>query len=163
MPFTESQKQACNRWKKRNPEKVKAYGKRHRENNKPSRNAYARTYNAKTGYARKWAAAERKNAPLRYLIKKARHRAKEAGVPFNITTTDLTMPLACPLLGIWLQSNHGGKRTTAYSPTIDRIVPNLGYVPGNVRVISHQANVMKNNATPEQLRLFALNILKELA
>ena len=33
------------------------------------------------------------------------------------------------------------------SPTIDRIVPELGYVKGNVVVVSAKANRIKNDAT----------------
>jgi UDP-N-acetylenolpyruvoylglucosamine reductase len=41
------------------------------------------------------------------------------------------------------------------SPSIDKIVPEKGYIDGNVQVISLKANVMKNNATPDDLRRFA--------
>ena len=42
-----------------------------------------------------------------------------------------------------------------YSPSLDRIDPNKGYVKGNVQVISRLANIMKSNASPEELRAFA--------
>lgn len=35
-------------------------------------------------------------------------------------------------------------------PTIDRIIPALGYVPGNIVVISHRANRMKSDGTAEE-------------
>ena len=41
------------------------------------------------------------------------------------------------------------------SPTLDRIVPSLGYVPGNVVVISHKANSIKSNATAAEIRAVA--------
>ena len=37
------------------------------------------------------------------------------------------------------------------SPTLDRIVPELGYVPGNVAVISWKANRLKGNNTDPEL------------
>lgn len=37
------------------------------------------------------------------------------------------------------------------SPTLDRIVPEKGYVKGNVAVISHKANRIKNNGSLEEL------------
>jgi hypothetical protein len=37
------------------------------------------------------------------------------------------------------------------SPSLDRINNNLGYVPGNVIVVSDRANRIKNNATIEEL------------
>ncbi len=37
------------------------------------------------------------------------------------------------------------------SPSLDRIIPEKGYVKGNVIVVSNKANVIKNNATPEEI------------
>lgn len=47
-------------------------------------------------------------------------------------------------------------------PSIDKIIPNLGYVPGNVKVISFMANHMKSHATKEQLLSFSKNIVEYL-
>lgn len=38
------------------------------------------------------------------------------------------------------------------SPSLDRIKPELGYVKGNIRVISFKANSIKNDASIEELR-----------
>ena len=38
-----------------------------------------------------------------------------------------------------------------YSPSIDRIIPELGYVKGNVQIICMLANRIKSNATPDQV------------
>jgi hypothetical protein len=48
------------------------------------------------------------------------------------------------------------------SPALDRIVPHLGYVPGNVVVVSHRANFIKNNATVDELELIARNLKRIL-
>lgn len=42
------------------------------------------------------------------------------------------------------------------SPTLDRIHPDIGYVPGNVMVISAKANRMKNNASLEELKALVI-------
>ena len=41
------------------------------------------------------------------------------------------------------------------SPTIDRICNRLGYVPGNLIVVSHLANRVKNSASLDELRMVA--------
>lgn len=43
----------------------------------------------------------------------------------------------------------------AASPSIDRIVPELGYVPGNIAIISWRANDLKKDATADEMRRIA--------
>jgi hypothetical protein len=80
--------------------------------------------------------------------------AKRVGIPFSITATDLLpVPKRCPVLRIPLR--YGTRRDRCNTPSIDRIVPKRGYVPGNVMIISYRANRIKNNATPRELQLVA--------
>ena len=44
---------------------------------------------------------------------------------------------------------------SACSPSLDRIVPDRGYVPGNVRVVSDRANRLKGDRNLEELRRLA--------
>lgn len=55
-------------------------------------------------------------------------------------------------------TNEGGRNID--TPSLDRINPNLGYVPGNIRIISNLANMMKSSANLEQLKKFYKNIWK---
>lgn len=91
--------------------------------------------------------------PWYYLVANARMRAKKAGVPCTIRASDIQIPATCPVLGIPLQVAPwtGRRAPQAGSPSLDRIHPALGYVPGNIRVISHRANMLKNNATIAEL------------
>lgn len=74
----------------------------------------------------------------------ARRRAKEKGIPFDLKPEDIIVPTHCPILGIpFVFTNTNGFRED--SPSLDRIVPELGYIPGNVMVISLAANRIKNN------------------
>ena len=66
-------------------------------------------------------------------------------------------PSHCPILGVELTHLGGGRWN---SPSIDKVVPELGYVKGNVRIISNLANTMKSDASKEQLKMFAANIIK---
>lgn len=88
-----------------------------------------------------------------YMLTKARTRAKKLGVPFSLTLDDIIIPEVCPILGMPLVLSD--RRATPCSPSLDKIKPELGYVPGNIQVISARANVMKNDATPGELRAFA--------
>lgn len=76
----------------------------------------------------------------------ARKRAKQLGVPCTITPEDIHIPEVCPVLGITLVKGGDGKALPT-SPSLDRIIPAKGYVPGNVRVISMRANSIKNNGS----------------
>lgn len=53
-----------------------------------------------------------------------------------------------------------GKSFQPNSPSLDKIIPQLGYVKGNIIVMSMKANIMKANATKEELINFSKNILK---
>jgi hypothetical protein len=83
------------------------------------------------------------------LWKGARIRADNKGVPFTITIDDIVIPDVCPVLGVKLE--HGVGCVCDNSPTLDRIIPELGYVVGNIQVISHKANTIKNYATYEDM------------
>lgn len=61
------------------------------------------------------------------------------------------IPAFCPVLGLPLYRNTGGAAQGPNSPSLDRIDASLGYVRGNVAVISAKANAIKSNATPEEL------------
>jgi hypothetical protein len=87
------------------------------------------------------------------MARAAKTRSTTAGVPFSITADDITVPQLCPVLGIPL--HVGQAQASDNSPSLDRVLPLLGYVPGNVLVISNRANRIKNNATIHELRLVA--------
>lgn len=91
--------------------------------------------------------------PVRNLFNAAKNRAKLGGIPFDITVDDVVVPDLCPVLGIPLVVN---KRAAKFnSPTLDRIIGDLGYVRGNVMVISYRANTIKSDATVTELRRMA--------
>jgi hypothetical protein len=81
----------------------------------------------------------------------AKQRAKKKGVPFEINVRGITIPKLCPVLGIELKPNVGGKTGSPHSPSLDRYNPALGYVVGNVAVISNRANLLKSDATPTEM------------
>lgn len=95
--------------------------------------------------------------PEKELLKGAKKRAARYGLPFDIDVLDIVIPSVCPMLGIPLQrceKIHGDS-----SPSLDRIIPALGYVKGNVMVISYRANKAKNNLTGEELLRIGLYLV----
>lgn len=88
-------------------------------------------------------------------IRRANERAKEVGVPADITPHDIRCPAVCPVLGFPLAINHGRGRNEN-SPSLDKVIPSLGYTQGNVCVISHRSNKIKSDATPDEILSVAL-------
>jgi len=118
-----------------------------------------RTLNAErlSEYQKTW----RRANPASHILARTKHRAKKEGIDFNISHEDLNIPEFCPVFGTKLEvcaGKNGGPSPNSYS--IDRIDPSVGYMKGNVRVISNLANAMKQNATKEQLERFARWILE---
>lgn len=104
-------------------------------------------------YRQSWQRQERLDRLEVCLVREARKRAKEKNIPFNITPEDIFIPEFCPALGIKLKRGLGP--TEDSSPSLDRFIPSLGYAKGNVTVISHKANTIKNNASVEEVEKVA--------
>lgn len=96
--------------------------------------------------------------PARYMLKSAINRARQLGFICTITECDIVIPEFCPLLGLKLERGTGKQQ--AASPSLDRIIPTCGYVPGNVWVISHRANELKRDATLQELRMLVNNLAR---
>lgn len=94
------------------------------------------------------------------LLYSAKARAKKRGLEFTIEPKDIQLTDNCPYLGIPF-TNIYGKGRIKTNLSLDRIDNTKGYIPGNVEVISLQANIMKNDASREELIAFAKTILKK--
>lgn len=81
--------------------------------------------------------------------------AKANGHVFNITEDDLDWPKHCPYLDTEL--NYDSDSLADNIASLDKIVPEKGYISGNVQIISLLANKMKSSATKEQILTFARN------
>lgn len=88
------------------------------------------------------------------MLSEARRRCKKSGLPVEVTL-DYIVELArdkCPILGIRLAWEDDERKIVCpHSPTLDRIDNAKGYVEGNLQIISHKANMLKGNATLEEL------------
>ena len=79
-----------------------------------------------------------------------RYRAKKYNLPFDLVPEDFIPPKNCPILGIPLIRNSGKQDNSPNSPSLDRFIPEKGYIKSNVHFISFKANRMKNDGTIEQ-------------
>lgn len=93
------------------------------------------------------------------MYRRAKTRARNRGLEFDIEVSDIEIPRDCPILGIPLYVTTGKPGAYDNSPSLDRHDANKGYVKGNVWVISQLANSMKSNASNEDLKSFARWVL----
>lgn len=140
-------------WREANPERRRQLNRISYEKNKERDRATALLWKV--------------NNPEKYWVRNAvngaRKRAKEFGVAFNLTKEYLMtiLPSHCPVLGLELAYVNDAKAPLRNSPSLDRIIPHLGYVQGNVAVISMRANWIKSDASLVELNAIT-NWLKSL-
>jgi hypothetical protein len=117
----------------------------------------------KTGYAKWYSPEAWHRQKLHDTLGRARKRAVAAGVPFDIDIEHLLDIFPedgnCPVLVMPLVR---GRADWGSSPSLDRHVPSLGYVRGNVSIISNRANTIKSDATLEDLERVTNYIRKNL-
>jgi hypothetical protein len=77
----------------------------------------------------------------------AKYKARELNVAFDMRPEDLQLPTVCPFTLLPFDFGPKNGKAGPQSPSVDRIKPDRGYVRGNVRVISLQANAAKSNIT----------------
>ena len=90
----------------------------------------------------------------------AKRRAKATGTEFSLTLDSIKIPDVCPVLGIPLA--RGESIAHDGSPSLDRIVPSLGYTNTNVRVIFFRSNRLKQDATLSELEALIAYIRAEV-
>ncbi len=104
---------------------------------------------------------QREVDPRSRMLLRSRSNAKTKGVPHTIKWGEIELPTYCRYLGVKLDYSAAafGHARRPFGASFDRIVPSLGYVKGNVQVISELANRMKTNATVEEMLAFAEGVL----
>ena len=94
----------------------------------------------------------------------AKAAAKKRGMYFNIDRSDIIIPEICPILRVPLYRGSDPEYSPGhpYIASLDRKNSELGYIKGNVWVISWLANRMKQDATRDTLHLFCTGILQNM-
>jgi hypothetical protein len=145
--FRARQSASAARWRERYPERAKTATRKWREQNRDQYNQVRRSGRLKNR--------------VHYLWKEARDRALRRGVEFTITESDIPpMGDFCPLLGHPFSFDGSDHQN---SPSLDRIDPKRGYVPGNVWVVGWRANTIKSGGTAEEHEMIARAMRKALA
>lgn len=160
------------KWRENNPNYQKEYYERNKEwiNQKKKecrfrkKEEYAAVakerYHTKRDEILQKDKVRRANNPKAYLITLAKARAKRNNLPFNLTVEDFEIPSHCPLLNIPLQFQNG--KVGDNSPSLDKIIPELGYVKNNVWVVSIRANRLKSDSSYDELLLLVTNLRKKI-
>jgi hypothetical protein len=92
---------------------------------------------------------------LKVYFRNAKNRAKRDNVPFSLVLQDL-IDIAtdeCPIFHtpfVWGSAKLGKGKTRPDTPTLDRILPELGYIKSNVVFLSYRANRIKDNGTMQE-------------
>ena len=150
--FKIKERERLKKYKELNKDKIKLQWTEY--NNRPEviekksewyRNKQQKFYNSIKGY-------------LSDMYFRAKKRAIEKNIPFDIELSDLNKVDICPILNIELDWNRNPR--TDNTPSLDKIIPEKGYIKGNIRIISNLANMMKSSANFEQLLTFSKNIEK---
>ena len=91
---------------------------------------------------------------LSKVVTNATKRAKKNNLPIDIDVEYLKtiMTEKCPVFDIKLNWDTSGEGITDNSPSLDRVIPELGYVKGNVVFLSHLASRIKNDVTEKEWR-----------
>lgn len=101
-----------------------------------------------------WQQKRRNISKIMFNVKK---RAIAKGLPFNLDLKYLCAiaPNKCPVFRTTLLWGYGGGdvpgQVSHNSPSLDRIIPERGYVKGNVAWLSNKANTIKSSADEKEL------------
>ncbi len=111
-----------------------------------------RKYYANAQHHRSRATLDREKYPAYYMLAGAKRRAKINQLPIDITESFLEDLISrtkiCPVYGITLLYGQARAPKRDSAASLDRIIPENGYVMSNVRIISDLANKHKSSALP---------------
>ena len=137
-------------------ERVLSSAKRYHANKRATDPEYLKSrseYNkANAAYFNKKTKQYNSERPFHYAFKRLRLRARQHSLPFDLDE-DYLVELwtgQCAIFGTPLCTPYSTDRQVPDKATIDRIVPELGYIKGNVQWVSNQANTIKSFGTLEE-------------
>jgi len=89
----------------------------------------------------------------RELLRACAKRCRRYSIPFNLDVEWMAQRLhgRCELTGLEFDMSVRTRKPEVYTPSIDRIVPSLGYVKGNCRLVLYAVNLWMKDFTVEAL------------
>jgi len=164
----EKAKEYVKKWRKNNPEKLREFSKKYYEENREKRREYSRKHykehreEIKDAVRKRYKAnPEKVNArmkryrnthPFKSSLWGIKTRSKKSGLEFDLDEDYLKQLWVecdgiCPVMGVPMLKFS--ERNDPYTMSIDRIIPEKGYVKGNVRFVSLWYNRAKSNSSDE--------------
>lgn len=145
-----NERMRCWRSDPTNAAKQRACSRRYRKKNlERCRDQERRYYQENRERCKETSRACRLKRYEQYLVRRLASRAAKRRIPFDLEPSDIIIPKLCPVLGIPITKEGRGQRDGA--PSVDRLVPERGYVKGNIKIISMRANQIKNCASIEEV------------
>ncbi len=98
------------------------------------------------------------------LLASAQYRANQRGVEFSLSLSDINERLKhpCPRTGVEFVLGSTGrnyKDRHPFTPSIDRINPDRGYVPDNIQVVCWWYNLSKALFTDEEVLILCQKVV----
>ena len=87
--------------------------------------------------------------PFHYICRRTKSRCKDRGIPYSLTPEYLESIWVdkCPVLGTHIRVLPAEVNGKVIEGELDKFIPSLGYVKGNVHFISTKANRMKSDGS----------------
>ncbi len=124
-----------------------------RNKNKPEFKKHKKAYQKKN--AKRLAKVQKENNkqhPFAYSLRRLKLRAKQNNIIFDLDEQYLKSIWTgkCAIFGTTLSIPYSTDRNDPTKATVDKIIPDLGYIKGNVQWVSNKANIIKSFGTLEE-------------
>jgi hypothetical protein len=97
------------------------------------------------------------NLNLKKVINNKKYESKIKNLNFNLDVDYLKKIFPIDNRCILSNVMFINKKNSEFQPTLDRLIPNKGYVKGNVIFVSRKANLIKNNLSLNEMKLLLKN------
>jgi hypothetical protein len=131
---------------------AKRYHKKKRETDPEYAKKRSEYNKANAAYFNKKTKEYNMKQPFHYAFKRLRLRAKQKGIPFDLDEQYLIdlWTGKCAIFNTVLCDPYSTTTQDPNKATVDRVIPEIGYIKGNVKWVSNKANIIKSFGTIEE-------------